>query len=461
MESAIQLEREQQRKKKHPPGLYLLFFTEMWERFSYYGLRGLLTLYLTTALVSGGLGFSPAWALSIYGFYTGACYFTPMIGGYLTDRFLGRRKAITIGGITMAIGNLTLFSLQNQLGLYLGLALIIIGNGFFKPNISTLVGELYEENDPKRDSAFTIFYMGINVGSFLAPLVCGFLSENLFKTTVDGVVHYGFRYGFLAASIGMIIGQILFTTLSNRFLGDIGKKPTHDLQTTDGQPSVGDTPLTKKEKQRTAVIVILTCFVVFFWAGFEQAGSSLTLYTNKFVDRSVFGWEVPTSWFQSVNPLFIILLAPVISALWAKLATRKRGDLKIPTKMGLGMILLGIGYIILVIATLKTGSDEHNITEKANLLFIVFTYLFHTLGELFLSPVGLSMVSALAPVKLASLLMGVWLASSGIANILGGQLASFTTSLGYAEVFTVIGAVAIVLGCVLLLISKKLVKWMD
>lgn len=175
----------------------------------------------------------------------------------------------------------------------------------------------------------------------------------------------------------------------------------------------------------------------------------------------MFGWEVPTSWFQSVNPLFIILLAPAISALWAKLATRKNGDMKIPTKMGLGMILLGIGYIVLVIATLKTGSDEHNITEKANLLFIVFTYLFHTLGELFLSPVGLSMVSALAPVKLASLLMGVWLASSGIANILGGQLASFTTSLGYAEVFTVIGAVAIVLGCVLLSISKKLVKWMD
>lgn len=166
MESAIQLEKEQQRKKKHPPGLYLLFFTEMWERFSYYGLRGLLTLYLTTALVSGGLGFSPAWALSIYGFYTGACYFTPMIGGYLTDRFLGKRKAITIGGITMAIGNLTLFAMQNQVGLYLGLALIIIGNGFFKPNISTLVGELYEEHDPKRDSAFTIFYMGINVGSF-------------------------------------------------------------------------------------------------------------------------------------------------------------------------------------------------------------------------------------------------------------------------------------------------------
>ena len=177
------------------------------------------------------------------------------------------------------------------------------------------------------------------------------LSENLFKTTVDGVVHYGFRYGFLAASIGMIIGQILFTTLSNRFLGDIGK--TNSRFTNNRWTTISRRYTFNKRKQRTAVIVILTCFVVFFWAGFEQAGSSLTLYTNKFVDRSVFGWEVPTSWFQSVNPLFIILLAPVISALWAKLATRKRGDLKIPTKMGLGMILLGIGYIILVIATLK------------------------------------------------------------------------------------------------------------
>ncbi|MFD0769984.1 peptide MFS transporter [Bacillus sp. CGMCC 1.60114] len=461
MEAAIHLDEKQQQKKKHPPGLYLLFFTEMWERFSYYGLRGLLTLYLTTALINGGLGFSKSWALTIYGFYTGACYFTPMIGGFLTDRYLGKRLAITLGGITIALGNLTLFALQSQLGLYLGLALIIMGNGFFKPNISTLVGELYAENDSRRDSAFTIFYMGINVGSFLAPLVCGYLSEDLFKTTVDGAIHYGFRYGFLAASIGMIVGQILFTTLSNRFLGDIGKKPTAALQTGTGNKTAGNTPLTKKEKQNTAVIIIITCFVVFFWAGFEQAGSSLTLYTNSFVDRTVFGWEIPTSWFQSVNPLFIILLAPIVSALWAKLASTKRGDLKIPTKMGLGMILLGIGYMVLLVATLKTGSNEQDITEKANLLFIVFTYLFHTLGELFLSPVGLSMVSALAPVKLASLLMGVWFASTGVANILGGQLANLTTSLGYSEIFAVIGAAAIFLGCILLLISKKLVKMME
>ncbi|MEI4831882.1 peptide MFS transporter [Bacillus sp. FJAT-53711] len=461
MEAAIHLDEKQQQKKKHPPGLYLLFFTEMWERFSYYGLRGLLTLYLTTALINGGLGFSKSWALTIYGFYTGACYFTPMIGGFLTDRYLGKRLAITLGGITIALGNLTLFALQSHLGLYLGLALIIIGNGFFKPNISTLVGELYTENDPRRDGAFTIFYMGINVGSFLAPLVCGYLSEDLFKTAADGVIHYGFRYGFLAASIGMIVGQILFTTLSNRFLGDIGKKPTAALQTGTGNKTAGNTPLTKKEKQNTAVIIIITCFVVFFWAGFEQAGSSLTLYTNSFVDRTVFGWEIPTSWFQSVNPLFIILLAPIVSALWTKLASTKRGDLKIPTKMGLGMILLGIGYMVLLVATLKTGSNEQDITEKANLLFIVFTYLFHTLGELFLSPVGLSMVSALAPVKLASLLMGVWFASTGVANILGGQLANLTTSLGYSEIFAVIGAAAIFLGCILLLISKKLVKMME
>ncbi|MGG2067148.1 peptide MFS transporter [Bacillus sp. S14(2024)] len=461
METAMHIDEKQQQKKKHPPGLYLLFFTEMWERFSYYGLRGLLTLYLTTALINGGLGFSKSWALTIYGFYTGACYFTPMIGGFLTDRYLGKRLAITLGGITIALGNLTLFALQSQLGLYLGLALIIMGNGFFKPNISTLVGGLYAENDSRRDGAFTIFYMGINVGSFLAPLVCGYLSEDLFKTAADGVIHYGFRYGFLAASIGMIVGQILFTTLSNRFLGDIGKKPTAALQTGTGNKTAGNTPLTKKEKQNTAVIIIITCFVVFFWAGFEQAGSSLTLYTNSFVDRTVFGWEIPTSWFQSVNPLFIILLAPIVSALWTKLASTKRGDLKIPTKMGLGMILLGIGYMVLLVATLKTGSNEQNITEKANLLFIVFTYLFHTLGELFLSPVGLSMVSALAPVKLASLLMGVWFASTGVANILGGQLANLTTSLGYSEIFAVIGAAAIFLGCILLLLSKKLVKMMD
>lgn len=447
-------------KQKHPPGLYLLFLTEMWERFSYYGMRALLTLYLTTALISGGLGFDNASALSLYGFFTGAVYFTPLVGGYLSDRYMGRRLAITIGGVAMALGNFVLFAMHSVTGLYMGLALLIIGNGFFKPNISTLVGELYSDQDKRKDAAFTIFYMGINLEAFFAPLICGYLAEDLFRTTVDGVVQYGFRYGFLAAAIGMVIGQVFFNTLGDRYLGDIGKKPAG--RSPDPQEAAAaNAPLTDKEKQRTAVIIIITCFVVFFWAGFEQAGSSLTLYTDTFVDKHLFGWEVPTSWFQSLNPLFIVILAPVLSALWVKLASTKRGDLSIPTKMAYGMILLGLGFLVVMLAVLQTGSDEANITTKVNLMYIVFTYLLHTLGELFLSPVGLSMVSKLAPIKLASLLMGVWLASSGVANIIAGKLAAYTQTLGYLEVFSLIGSLSILMGLVLLSISRVLVRMMD
>lgn len=302
--------------------------------------------------------------------------------------------------------------------------------------------------------------MGINIGAFFAPLICGYLAEDLFKTTVNGVVQYGFRYGFLAASIGMIIGQLIFNGFGNRFLGDIGVRPVGKSVNPE-VAAAAKAPLTKKEKQRTAVIVIITCFVVFFWAGFEQAGSSLTLYADKFVDRHLFGWEVPTSWFQSLNPLFIVLLAPVLSAVWIKLSNTKRGDLSIPAKMALGMIMLGLGYMVLLVAVLQTGSDENNILTQSNILFIVVTYLLHTLGELFLSPVGLSMVSKIAPIKLASLLMGVWLASSGVANILAGQLAAYTQTLGYFEVFGLIGLMAIVMGLILLMLSRKLVQMME
>ncbi|MGG3945517.1 peptide MFS transporter [Parageobacillus thermoglucosidasius] len=430
----------QRPKMKHPPGLYLLFFTELWERFSYYGMRAILVLYLTTELVSGGLGIKPSVAMTVYGIFTGAVYFTPLVGGYLSDRFLGRRLAITIGGITMALGNFILFAINNQIGLYIGLILLIIGNGFFKPNISTLVGELYAPNDKRKDAAFTIFYMGINIGALFAPLVCG----------------------FLAAAIGMIIGQLIFNLFGNRYLGDIGKQPTGAPAKQNKETEAkAKTPLTKQEKQNVAVIFILTCFVIFFWAGFEQAGSSLTLYTDKFVDKSIGGWTMPTSWFQSLNPFFIIVLAPVVSLIWTKLSNSKRGDLPIPAKMGLGMILLGLGFAVLIPAVLQTGSDEQHIVEKANLLFIIFTYFLHTLGELCLSPVGLSMVSKLAPARLASVLMGVWLAGTGVAQLLAGQLAAFTQSLGYLEIFSLISGVTIGLGLILLLFTKKLVRMMN
>ena len=445
--------------KKHPKGLYLLFFTELWERYSYYGMRALLVLYLTTVYVSGGLGIEPAKALSIYGIYTGSVYFTPIFGGWLTDRYIGLRKAITIGGITMACGDFTIFLTHSQVGLYGGLALLVLGNGFFKPNISTLVGELYPRNDKRKDAAFTIFYMGINLGALFAPLVAGFLAEDLFLTTMnDGTMHYGFKWAFLASSIGMITGQIIFTTLNNKYLGNIGLKPNRVLAEEANENR--DVPLTRKEKQRTTAILILACFVVFFWAGFEQAGSSFTLYTKNFIDRDVFGYTIPVAWFQSVNPLFIVILAPILSSVWLRLSRSKSGDLNMTTKMGLGMILLGLGFMVLIPAVMQTGSDEQNITVKANLLFIVFTYLLHTLGELFLSPVGLSLVSKVAPVKIASLLMGVWMAAIGVASLLAGQLASLTATLGYLEIFAVIGATAIILGFVLLAISKKLVVMM-
>ncbi|SFD74958.1 proton-dependent oligopeptide transporter, POT family [Bacillus sp. OV194] len=458
MEATVKVEQDiqLQTKKKHPPGLYLLFFTEMWERFSYYGMRAILVLYLTKSLISGGLGMSDSVAMSIYGFFTGAVYFTPMIGGYLTDRFLGKRLAITIGGVTMALGNLVLFANQSKPAFFAGLALLIIGNGFFKPNISTLVGDLYSKNDARKDAAFTIFYMGINIGAFFSPLIVGFLAEDFFKTTVNGVEHFGFKFGFLAAAIGMIIGQLLFNFLGNKFLGDIGKKPVGVAQNTVSD-NVKKTPLTKVEKNRVKVIVILTFFVIFFMAGFEQAGSSLTLYTDKFIDRTVFGWTVPTSWFQSLNPLFIVIFAPIISILWVKLSKSKRGDLPTPTKMAIGMMLLGAGFAVLVPALIQTGTGDSS-AVKANMIFMVLTYFLHTIGELCLQPVGLSMTSKLAPVKLASLMMGVWLAGSGFANILAGQLASTTESLGYFEVFMIIGGVTIFLGLILLSLSKKLVK---
>nr|WP_318540711.1 peptide MFS transporter [Terribacillus saccharophilus] len=445
--------------KKHPKGLYLLFFTEMWERYSYYGMRAVLMLYLTAAVISGGLGMNTQHAAFIYSLYGGVIYFTPIIGGYLTDKFIGLRTAITIGGITMAIGDFTIFLFNSQLGLYIGILFLIIGNGFFKPNISTYVGDLYDPRDKRKDAAFTIFYMGINLGAFFSPLIAGFLAEDLFHSVdADGIEHFGFKWAFLASSIGMVVGQLIFSLLGKRYLGDIGTKPARTNVTAKNVPAA---KMTAAEKKRTGAVLILFVFVIFFWAGFEQAGTSLTLYTRDFIDRNVGGYTIPVSWFQSVNPLFIVILAPIISAVWLKLSKSKRGDLRTTTKMSLGMILLGIGFMVLVPAVLYTGSDETDIVHKANILFIIFTYLFHTIGELCLSPVGLSMVSKVAPIKIASLLMGVWMAASGIANIIGGQLAALTATLGYVEIFSVIGAAAIVVGIILLTISKKLQSMLD
>ncbi|URZ17518.1 peptide MFS transporter [Clostridium felsineum] len=450
-------------KTKHPPGLYMLFFTEMWERFSYYGMRALLVMYLTTKFVQGGLGVSDATATSLYGTFTSLVYLTPIIGGYLSDRYLGQRKAITIGGIIMAIGQLTLFSNQSMTALYAGLLLLIVGNGFFKPNISTLVGQLYPEGDKRKDSAFTIFYMGINLGSFFAPLICGTLAESVMATTSSAgqILHYGFRYGFLVAGIGMIIGQIIFNALSNRFLGDIGKVPVTKRTTNTTDKQEKNRPLTKQERNRTIVICILAVFVIVFWTGYEQAGSSFTLYTQNFLNRHVGGFDVPVSWFQSLNPLFILILGIPMSKLWLKLASSKKGDLSIPTKMALGLILLGLGFLLMVGAAMQNNGNAASNAMKASMLWMVGAYFLHTIGELCLSPVGLSMVSSLAPAKFASLLMGVWMLSNFVANKLAGVVAGYTETLGYSQIFGVLSGLAILIGVILLVLNKKLVKMME
>lgn len=449
----------------HPKGLFLLFFTEMWERFSYYGMRGVLILYMIKLWSENGLNIPESNANLIYGFFTGFVYFTPIIGGMIADKYIGQRKAITIGGITMMIGQFVLFALNSHVGLAIGLILLIIGNGFFKPNISTLVGQLYREGDDRRDSAFSIFYMGINLGALIAPLICGTLAEEWFAvkgTDINGkeiILSYGFRYAFLAASIGMMIGQIAFNLFAKKYLLEIGTTPAgkQSSEATPEEIAAAKQPLTVVEKQRIAVIIILTIFVIFFWAGFEQAGSSLTIYTDKYINRSLFGWTIPTTYFQSVNPLFIVALGPVFAWFW----TSKYGKrLTTPVKMSLGMILLGVGFLFMYVATFAVSIDtvegQEVVLKKAALSWLVLTYFFHTIGELCLSPVGLSVVTKLAPIKLASMLMGVWMLSSFVANIIGGFIASYVERLGAGTIFVSIAGFVIILGMLMLLLSKKL-----
>ena len=403
----------------------------------------------------------------LYGYFTGFVYFTPLIGGWLADRYLGKRLAVTIGGITMMLGQFTLFGLNSTTGLYIGLLLLIIGNGFFKPNISTLVGGLYKDGDSRRDAAFTIFYMGINLGAMIAPLIIGVVTDNMFATTnEDGSISYGYRYGFLVSGIGMLLGQVIFNLLGPKYLGDLGTKPVGAVSDTEVakvqksiNPETGKELDEKDEKQRISVIFILLIFAVFFWAGFEQAGSSLSLYTDKYIDRSIGSFEIPTSWFQSVNPLFIVTLAPLFTLFWASPIGRR---LTTPVKMGVGMIILGVGFLFMIgaVAERSANGDVDDVNNKAALMWLIMTYLLHTIGELCISPVGLSVVTKLSPPKLASVLMAVWMLSSFFANIVGGYIASYVETMGAGEVFTYIAGFVSVCGVLLILLNKVILKLM-
>ncbi len=471
----------------HPRGLFLLFTTEMWERFSYYGMRALLVLYAVAATnaVNPGLGWDSTQALKMYAWYTGLVYLTPLFGGWLADNYLGQRKSVVLGGILMALGQFALAAPLDSLGttaavsvsslglsfpetavsFYLGLFLLILGNGFFKPNISTMVGDLYPAGDARRDGAFTIFYMGINLGAFLAPLVCSTLGED---------PAYGWRVGFFAAGIGMTLSVIIQLAFAQRYIGDVGIEPaakrSHRLA--GGKKE----PLTKIEADRLKVIFVIFVFVMMFWAAFEQAGGLLNLFADKYTDRSVGTFTVPTGWFQSLNPLFIVLLAPVMSMLWGRLGERGANP-PTPVKMYIGLLLVTVGFAFLVVAVFEM---QRTLDMKAGMLWLVLGYLFHTLGELCISPVGLSMVTKLAPLRLGSLMMGVWFLINFFANTLAGYIGAFSENMGeypwmlqiaadagvrpeHAGLLGIFAGIALVLlffSILLWAISGRIVQWM-
>ncbi len=423
-------------ERKHPQGLYFLFTIEMWERFSYYGMRALLVLYMYKVLL-----FSSKEASHIYGIYTGLVFATPLLGGYLADKYFGARKCILIGAILMALGEFVL-AVPSVPFLYVALGFLILGNGFFKPNISTIVGKLYENADNKRDAGFTIFYMGINLGAFLAPLVCGTLGEK-----------FGFNYGFIAAGVGMLIGTAVYLWGQHKYLNNIGIQPAAKKEK-DSAIEDKTQALTTKEKQRIAFIFTLMFFNIFFWASFEQAGSSLTLFADKITNRVIplLNWEFPVSYFQSVNPLLILLLAPLFSNIWIGLANKKKEPSTV-IKFALGLIFVAFGFLLVLIAS--QGGDVSN---KVSPLWLVGVYLFHTIGELCISPVGLSMVSRLAPIQFASLLMGVWFSSIFFANLMGGYLAGMYDPLNAKIFFLYPLLLTLVPGIILLFLNKPLKK---
>ena len=435
----------------HPKGLFLLFGTEMWERFGYYGMRALLVLYLVATVENGGFGWSAGEALSLYGTFTMLVYLTPVLGGWLADNYLGQRKAIIYGGLIFSLGYFTLGIPKSMIvGMeetvfYIGLGLIVIGNGLFKANVSSLVGDLYEEGDHRRDGAFTIFYMGINLGAFIAPITVGILGETV-----------NWHYGFILAGCGMLVGLTLQLTLANKYLGDIGVMPSAKRTKGEQKPHG---PLTSDDFDRMKVILIMSMFSVIFWAGFEQAGGLFTIYASDFTDRNFFGFEIAASSFQSLNALFIIMLAPVVASVWVKMGSKEPTS---PVKFALAMVFLAIGFFVMLWATMVQGGDT---SVKVSMLFLVFAYLFHTLGELCLSPIGLSMVTKLAPLKFTSLLMGIWFFFTALSNKLAGFIGSFVGEgqemvENASTIFMAVGCSALFTGILIFLSANKLVEWM-
>ena len=406
----------------------VLFVTELWERFAYYGMRALLILYLIDTS-TGGLGWSREQASQLYGWYNGLAFLTPVAGGWLADRFLGTNRSLVAGGVLIAAGHLTL-ALASDWSFYPGLALIILGTGFFKPNVYTMVGQLYRDRDPRRDAGFTLYYMGINLGALFGPLVCAWVAAQ------PGL---GWPYGFAVAGVSMLIGLAFYLWTRGDRLRGVGLPPSgHTARSQSG----ADGRLSRDERRRILALAIITVFVVFFWLAFEQVGSSLNVFAAQRTDRTVEGWlatlvprgEIPAAWFQAVNPFFVLLLAPLIAGLWQSMGS------KAPTtqaKMALGLVLLGAAYVVMVLG--GAASDQG---DRVSAWYLIVFYFIYSLGELCFLPAGFSFVGQAAPARLASMLMGLWFTANFIANVLGGYLAGMTERIERGELFRVVGGQA-------------------
>ncbi|MEM9555354.1 MAG: peptide MFS transporter [Acidobacteriota bacterium] len=481
-----------------PRGLSTLFFTELWERLSYYGMRAILILFMVDALETGGFGMTEGKAAAIYGLYTAGVYLLALPGGWVADRLIGQQRAVFWGGVVIAAGHFTMalpvLPVSDALekgSFYLGLVLIVIGTGLLKPNVSAVVGDLYPEKGARRDAGFSIFYMGINIGAFLGPLICGYLGE-----TID------WHLGFSAAGFGMVIGLIQFH-YGKKYLGTYGtlSDDTAAVQARRGDwtklwAGVGATlgvtillfvlasplgltlqkvagamgvvivslavvyflfvifagGLTRREQKRVVVIFFLFCGAALFWSGFEQAGSSMNLFAEQETDRMILGWEMPASFLQAVNPLFIIIFAPVFGWLWLALASREPS---IPMKFGLGLVLLGAGFLVL--AWGSTFLDQNG--DGVSPMWLVVTYFLHTAGELCLSPVGLSSVTKLSPHRYVGQMMGTWFMGAALGNLIAGLVAGRIESMPLPQLFSTVATIVIVGGGLFILFTIP-IKWL-
>ena len=431
----------------HPKGLYVLFFVEMWERFSYYGMRAILTLYLAAPILLGdpqsGFGWTNAETISFYGTYTMLVYLTSIPGGWIADKFIGQKKAVMLGGLLLCIGH-GILAVDAQWAFFTGLLFIVIGVGFLKPNISTMVGGLYPKGDDRRDKGFYVFYIGINLGAFFGALAVGIVAAE-----------YGWHYGFGLAGIGMALGQIVYM-FGLKYLEGVGeflgKKDSPDKE-------LMKKPLTKVEKDRMLVMFLSFLIIIVFWGAFEQAGGLMSLYTEQKTDRLIsfldYQYEVPAAVFQSVNAFFIIVLGTLVGGFWHKWG-RKGKESSSLFKMAIGVIIMAFGFFFMSKASTEVVMNGDNVVEKSAMTWLVLAYLFHTIGELCASPVALSFITKLAPVKYASFMMGAYFAATGLGNKVAGLVGEMSEGAGEFQVFTGIAVFCTLFGILILLILKPL-----